>query len=49
MKSAYSISDRLRAAGFVASIQADNEDKKDFKWIIEVNDKITRILLFITN
>ena len=46
MKSAYSISDHLRAAGFVASIQADNEDKKDFKWIIEVNDKTPEFSIY---
>jgi histidyl-tRNA synthetase len=39
VKSAYNITDSLREAGFITSIQVDNENKADFKWIIEVNDK----------
>jgi histidyl-tRNA synthetase len=39
VKSAYRIAKRLREAGFIISIQVDNEDKADFKWIIEVHDK----------
>jgi hypothetical protein len=38
MKSAYSIAESLRGAGFIASIQVDNEDKADFRWVIEVNN-----------
>ena len=39
MKSAYRVTKRLREAGFIVSIQVDNEDKADFKWIIEITDK----------
>ena len=39
MKSAHHTAKRLREAGFAVSIQVDNEDKADFKWIIEVTDK----------
>ena len=39
VKSAYNITDSLREADFIVSIQVDNEEKADFKWIIEVNDK----------
>jgi histidyl-tRNA synthetase len=39
VKSAYSAAESLRSAGFVVSIQADNEDKADFRWIIEVSEK----------
>ena len=39
VKSAYNITDSLREAGFITSIQVNNENKADFKWIIEVNDK----------
>ena len=39
VKSAYNVTKSLREAGFIASIQVDNENKSDFKWIIEVNDK----------
>jgi histidyl-tRNA synthetase len=37
MKSAYSLTNSLREAGFMVSIQVDNEDKNDFEWIIEIN------------
>jgi histidyl-tRNA synthetase len=37
MKSAYSLTNSLREAGFIVSIQVDNEDKNDFEWIIEIN------------
>ena len=39
MKSAYRVTKSLREAGFIVSIQVDNEDKADFKWIVEVTDK----------
>jgi histidyl-tRNA synthetase len=39
MNSAYRVTKRLREAGFIVSIQVDNEDKANFKWIIEVTDK----------
>ena len=39
MKSAYRVANSLREAGFIVSIQMDNEDKADFKWIIEITDK----------
>jgi len=37
MKSAYNLTNSLREAGFIVSIQVDNEDKNDFEWIIEIN------------
>ena len=39
IKTAYSTADTLREAGFIVSIQADNEDQKDFKWVIEIHNK----------
>jgi histidyl-tRNA synthetase len=39
VKSAYILTQELRAKGFIASIQVDNEDKADYKWIIEVGGK----------
>ena len=47
MKSAYRVTKSLREAGFIVSIQVDNEDKADFKWIIEVTDKSPEFLLII--
>ena len=35
-KSGFDLTAKLRAAGYIASIQVDNEDKTDFKWIVEV-------------
>ena len=46
VKSAYRVANRLREAGFIVSIQVDNEDKKDFKWIIEVNDKSQEFVIY---
>jgi histidyl-tRNA synthetase len=39
MKSAYRMTKRLREAGFIVSIQVDNEEQADFKWIVEIMDK----------
>ncbi len=38
IKSAYRITDALREAGFIVNVQLDNEDKKNYKWVIDVND-----------
>jgi histidyl-tRNA synthetase len=46
VKSANRVADSLRAAGLVVSTQVDNEDKKDFKWIIEVNGKLTDFVIY---
>ena len=46
MKSAYRFTKSLREAGFIVSIQADNEDKADFKWIIEVTDKSPEFVIY---
>jgi histidyl-tRNA synthetase len=39
MKSAYRMTKRLREAGFIVSIQVDNEEQANFKWIVEIMDK----------
>jgi hypothetical protein len=46
VKSTNRVADSLRAAGFVVSTQVDNEDKKDFKWIIEVNGKPADFVIY---
>ena len=46
VKSANRVADSLRSDGFVVSIQVDNEDKKDFKWIIEVNGKPADFVIY---
>ena len=46
VKSAYNVTNRLRGAGFIVSIQVDNEDKKGFKWIIEVCDKTPELAIY---
>ena len=37
VKSAHNAANILRKAGFIVSIKVDNEDKSDYKWLIEVN------------
>jgi histidyl-tRNA synthetase len=37
VKSARNATNSLRKAGFIVSIKVDNEDKSDYKWLIEVN------------
>jgi histidyl-tRNA synthetase len=37
-KSAYRIADDLRKAGFIVNVQLGNEDKKNYKWVIDVNN-----------
>ena len=39
VKSAFKVTDSLREAGFIVSLQVDNENKADFQWIIEVSNK----------
>ena len=38
VKSAYRIADDLRKAGFIVNVQLGNEDKKNYKWVIDVNN-----------
>jgi len=38
VKSAYRIADGLRKAGFIVNVQLGNEDKKNYKWVIDLND-----------
>jgi len=45
VKSAYHVTKSLREAGFIVSIQVDNENKSDFKWIIKVNDKSSEFVI----
>ena len=45
VKSAYRVTKSLREAGFIVSIQVDNENKSDFEWIIEVNDKSSEFVI----
>jgi histidyl-tRNA synthetase len=46
VKSAYRIADNLRAAGFIVSTQVDNENRDEFKWILDVNDKTPEVTVF---
>jgi histidyl-tRNA synthetase len=41
VKSAYRIAEGLRKAGFIVNIQLGNEDKKNYKWVIDLNDAKT--------
>jgi histidyl-tRNA synthetase len=38
VKSAYRIAEGLRKAGFIVNVQLGNEDKKNYKWVIDLND-----------
>ena len=46
VKSAYRIAESLREAGFIVSIQVDNEKRDEFKWIIDVDDKSEEYLIY---
>jgi 2-keto-4-pentenoate hydratase len=46
VKAAYRIADNLRAAGFIVSTQVDNENRDEFKWILDVNDKTPEVIVF---
>jgi histidyl-tRNA synthetase len=39
LRSAYNIADKLRNAGYTVSIHLGNEDKSEFRWYVNVNDK----------
>jgi histidyl-tRNA synthetase len=46
VKSAHRIAENLRAAGFIVSTQVDNENRDEFKWILDVNDKTQEVIVF---
>jgi histidyl-tRNA synthetase len=46
VKSAYRTAENLRAAGFIVSTQVDNENRDEFKWIIDVSDKSPEVTVF---
>jgi histidyl-tRNA synthetase len=46
VKSAHRIAENLRAAGFIVSTQVDNENRDEFKWILDVNDKTPEVIVF---
>ncbi len=46
IKSAYELAAGLRDAGYIVSIQLDNENKTDCRWLINVNDKSTGFAIY---
>ena len=46
VKSAYRFADRLRDAGFIVSVQLGNEDKADFRWLIDISDKSPEFVVY---
>jgi histidyl-tRNA synthetase len=46
VKSAYELASRLRDAGYIVSVQLDDENKTDFRWLINVNDKSTGFAIY---
>jgi histidyl-tRNA synthetase len=46
VQSAYRIAENLRAAGFIASIQVDKEDRTEFRWMIDVDDKSAEFVIY---
>ena len=46
VKSTYNAVGSLRKAGFIVSIQVDNEDKADFKWLLEVSAVVPEFVVY---
>jgi histidyl-tRNA synthetase len=46
VKTAHNAANTLRKAGFIVSIKVDNEDKSDYKWLIEVNAAAPEFIVY---
>ncbi|MGP8080887.1 MAG: ATP phosphoribosyltransferase regulatory subunit [Dehalococcoidales bacterium] len=46
IKTTYRAAGSLRKAGFIVSIQVDNEEKADFKWLIEVSGTAPEFVVY---
>ncbi|MFY9813781.1 MAG: ATP phosphoribosyltransferase regulatory subunit [Dehalococcoidales bacterium] len=46
VKSAHNAADSLRKAGFIVSVKVDNEDKSEYKWLIEVSEAAPEFVIY---